>query len=173
MELTSSAFAIARPPRSFFLLPSRFRSVRAVLRVRDFPIACQAFACQDDEEELRVSTLDLGPEPLVVLVYVSLLDRKGNNTHAKCTHLGMMASCRQVRITAGSLLRSGRCPGVNACLFVRPLTSQIASDMTSFCILLILPSAYSLTPSCEINGVDQRGRGGALDTPFLDNLLPM
>ena len=83
MELTSSAFAIARPPRSFFLLPSRFRSVRVVLRVRDFPIACQAFACQDDEaEESRVSTLDLGPEPLVVLVYVSLLDRKGNNTHA-------------------------------------------------------------------------------------------
>ena len=58
-------------------------------------------------------------------------------------------------------------------IFVRPLTSQIASDMTSFCILLILPSAYSLTPSCEINGVDHRGRGGALDTPFLDNLLPM
>ena len=85
MELTSSAFAIARPPRSFFLLPSRFRSVKVVWRVRDFPIACQAFACQDDEEELRVSTLDLGPEPLVVLVYVSLLDRKGNNTHAKCT----------------------------------------------------------------------------------------
>ena len=86
MELTSSAFAIARPPRSFFLLPSRFRSVRVVLRVRDFPIACQAFACQDDEaEESRVSMLDLGPEPLVVLVYVSLLDRKGNNTHAKCT----------------------------------------------------------------------------------------
>ena len=86
MELTSSAFAIARPPRSFFLLPSRVRSVRVVFRVRDFAIACQAFACQDDEaEESRVSTLDLGPEPLVVLVYVSLLDRKGNNTHAKCT----------------------------------------------------------------------------------------
>ena len=81
-ELTSSAFAIARPPRSFFLLPSRLRSVRVVLRVRDFPIACKAFTCQDDEEESRVSTLDLGPEPLVVLIYVSLLDRKGNNTHA-------------------------------------------------------------------------------------------
>ena len=54
-----------------------------MLRVRDFPVACQAFACQDDEaEESRVSMLDLGPEPLVVLVYVSLLDRKGNNTHA-------------------------------------------------------------------------------------------
>ena len=60
MQFTSSAFAIARPPRSFFLLSSGFRSVRVVLRVRDFPVACQAFACQDDEEELRVSTLDLG-----------------------------------------------------------------------------------------------------------------
>ena len=61
----------------------------------------------------------------------------------------MIASCRQVRITAGSLLRSGRCPGVNACLFVRPLTSQIAPDIKLFCILLILPSAYSLTPRVE------------------------
>jgi hypothetical protein len=63
-------------------VPSRLRSVRVVLRVRDLPIACQAFACQDDEEESRVSTLDLGPEPLVVFDYVGLLDRKGNNTHA-------------------------------------------------------------------------------------------
>ena len=28
---------------------------------------------------------DLGPDPLVVLVCVSLLDRKSNNTHARCT----------------------------------------------------------------------------------------
>jgi len=38
-----------------------------------------------------------------------------------------------------------------------------------------LPSAYwySLTPACAINGVDQRGRRGALDTPFLDSLPSM
>lgn len=57
-----------------------------VLRARFFPIACQEFACQDDDEFSRVSTHDLAPEPLVVLVYVSLLERKSNTEHTRKMH---------------------------------------------------------------------------------------
>ena len=64
------------------------------------------------------------------------------------------------------------CQGLKSWVF---FTDDIEhhQQVTLFCILLILPSAYSLTPACAINGVDQRGRRGALDTPFLDSLPSM